>query len=105
MSDDAHGCGPECEPWITATHCGVTKADQVTGELLAVRCPAKDCCDLVVLLVAGRIAPHAAPPGSAPGRCPWSGIRVVDDLAPSYNELVELRTAVLGNRVHRRSGS
>lgn len=101
MSDGAHGCGPECEPWITATHCGLMKFDHVTGELLAVRCPSKFCCDLVVPLVAGRIAPHATPAGSARGRCPWIGIRVIDDRPSSCGELAEL----LGTLDDRRSGS
>ncbi len=90
MSDAAHGCGPECEPWITATHCGVTKFDHASGELLAVRCPSKICCDLVVPLTAGRIAPHAAPVGVTRSRCPWIGIRVVDDRNPFHGELVQL---------------
>jgi hypothetical protein len=91
MSDGAHGCGPECEPWITATHCGVTNLDHVTGELLGVRCPSNICRDLVVPLVAGRIAPHTAPVSATYGRCPWTGIRVVDDRALFQGEVTELR--------------
>ncbi len=105
MADGAHGCGPECEPWITATHCGVTKVDHVTGELLAVRCPSKICSDLVVPLIAGRIAPHAAPAGSVRGRCPWIGIRVVNDCAQSYGELPRLRATDLSIPENQRAGS
>ncbi|MEU6184771.1 hypothetical protein [Nocardia sp. NPDC047038] len=68
----------------------MTKADQVTGELLAVRCPSKNCTDVVVPLVTGRIAPHVATAGAARGRCPWTGIRVVDDRTPFHSENAEL---------------
>lgn len=105
MPDDAHGCGPECEPWITATHCGVTKFDHATGGLLAVRCPSTACVDLVVPLVAGRIAPHVARTGATRSRCPWTGIRVVDDHASVQRGIVEPRPADALSSNGRRSGA
>lgn len=105
MPDTAHGCSPECEPWMTATHCGVTKFHYATGELLAVRCPSKTCCDLMVPLVAGRIAPHTSPVGVAHGRCPWIGMRVVDDRGPSQCEKLENFSTELRVTDGQRSGS
>ncbi|WP_330229023.1 hypothetical protein OHA40_23390 [Nocardia sp. NBC_00508] len=81
----AYGCGPECEPWISVSHCGVFAFDNKTGDLLSVKCPSYLCCGQMVPIINGRMTDHDFPAGIAFGgqKCPWIGIRVVDDRAPS----------------------
>ncbi|MEV6340279.1 hypothetical protein AB0M12_36825 [Nocardia vinacea] len=69
----------DCGPWITLSMCGIGTFDPETSELRSVRCPDRLCAGLVPL-IDGRIADHDGILPSAL-RCPWIGVRVVDDTA------------------------
>lgn len=70
-----HEC--DCGPWIKLSMCGMGAFSNKTGQLWSVQCPSRFCMTMVVL-VDGKISDHD---GVIAGRCPFIGVRVVDDTA------------------------
>lgn len=68
-----------CGPTIKLSLCGVGAFSATTGALEFVACPSRMCAAMVPL-VDGCIADHT-PIMPKPERCPWVGVRVVDDRA------------------------
>ncbi|WP_454197951.1 hypothetical protein [Nocardia sp. Marseille-Q1738] len=57
--------------------------NDATGALLWVKCPSFQCFGQRVPIINGRMASHDSPMDTPYGqKCPWIGIRVVDDRAP-----------------------
>jgi hypothetical protein len=67
----------DCGPWIKWSHCGFGKFDPRTNALTEVACPSRHCATWV-RLVDGKLTEHERTIG---GRCPWIGVRVLDDRA------------------------
>ncbi|MET8871190.1 hypothetical protein [Nocardia sp. NPDC004604] len=68
-----------CDPWIKLSMCRVGAFSTETDELVSEACPSRLCVGMVPL-ADGRIGDHEAivPVGE---RCPWIGVRVLDDRA------------------------
>jgi hypothetical protein len=59
------------------SHCGFGEFDSHTNALVEVASPSRHCATWVAL-VDGELTEHERTDG---GRCPWIGVRVVDDRA------------------------
>ncbi|WP_067474152.1 hypothetical protein [Nocardia amamiensis] len=68
-------CDHDRGPWILWSHCGFAKVDPYMNALVEVACPSRYCTTWV-RLDDGKLTEHERAEG---GRCPWTGVRVVDD--------------------------
>ncbi|MBF6328712.1 hypothetical protein [Nocardia transvalensis] len=80
MSSEQSQQIPNDGPWIKLSMCGVGSFNGKTGELVKVMCPSRFCLAMAPL-IDGKIGEHDAALPVGPGRCPWLGVRVVNDEA------------------------
>ncbi|WP_454194129.1 hypothetical protein [Nocardia sp. Marseille-Q1738] len=71
------------------SHCGFAKVAPQTGALIEVACPPRYCLTWV-RLVDGAITEHER---TEDGRCPWTGVRVVDDRAAPGWQVIDAEAA------------